>query len=135
MRAMEQLPTLWIYRLSFVIPPNNDYICRMRIFDSYQPGGHHFNKALLWEYDTDHIDFQKCRRLVATRVMEMGRLEDFYAAFDLYGGIDGFAKIAKEEVTGLDDRTLNFMCHAFNLKKEDTQCYKSAQLRKIHLAS
>lgn len=107
----------------------------MQIFGSYKPGDHVLNKALFWEYDTDGIDFQKCRRLVATRVIEMGRLEDFYAAFDLYGGIKGFAQIAKNEVIGLDDRTLNFMCHAFNLKKEETQCYKSAQLRKTRLAS
>lgn len=107
----------------------------MRIFDSYKSGGHTFNKALLWEYDAESIDLQKCRRLVATRVIELGRLEDFYAAFDLYGGIEGFAQIAKNEVIGLDDRSFNFMCHAFNLKKEETKCYKSAQLRNIHLAS
>ena len=107
----------------------------MRIFESYRPGGHAFNKGLLWEYDVDNIDLQKCRRLVATRVIELGRLEDFYAAFDLYGGIQGFSQIAKEEVIGLDDRSFNFMCHAFNLKKEETQCYKSAQLRKKHLTS
>ena len=107
----------------------------MRIFDSYKPGGHIFNKALLWDYDFDRMDLLKCRRLVATRVIEMGRLEDFYAAFDLYGGLEGFTRIAKEEVTGLDDRSFTFMCHAFNLIKEETQCYKSAQLRKKLLAS
>ncbi len=55
----------------------------MRIFESYKPGGHTFNKSLLWEYDVEDIDFQKCRRLVVSRVIELGRLEDFYAAFGL----------------------------------------------------
>lgn len=38
----------------------------MRIFESYKLGGHVFTKVLLWEYDADSIDLQKCRRLVAT---------------------------------------------------------------------
>lgn len=57
------------------ITPDKVYLRFVRIFDSYKPGGHHFNKALLWEYDTEKLDLQKCRRLVATRVLEMGRLE------------------------------------------------------------
>ncbi len=105
----------------------------MRIFDSYTAGGHHLNMGLLWDYDTSDIDLQKCRRLIATRIIEMGRLEDFYAAFDLYGGYQGFREIAQNEVTGLDDKSFNFMCRAFNLNKKETQCYKSAQSRRKHL--
>ena len=107
----------------------------MRIFDTYQPGGHEFNKVLLWEFDSNSFDFQKYRAFVVGRVIQLGRLNDFYAIFDLYGGIDRVAEIAKNEVTGLNDRDLSFMCSAFNLNKTETKCYEAAQLRKKHLTS
>lgn len=107
----------------------------MRFFQKYTPGKRKLNPALLWDYDIRHLDLQKCRRLIATRVIKMGGLEDFYAAFDLFGGIDEFAKIAKNEVSGLTPKELNFICYAFNLRKQQTQCYKQARLRKAHLNS
>ena len=105
----------------------------MRIFDSYKPGDNQMNMALFWDLKTKGFDFQKNRRIVATRVITLGGLEDWYAAFDLYGGIKGFRKIAKEEVIGLDDKNFSFMCRALHLRKEDTQCYKRKQLRQQHL--
>ena len=63
----------------------------------------------------DGFDWQKYRRVVAERVISMGRLSDWYAAFDLYGGIRGFSKIAKEEVVDLSPRNLDFMCRALNI--------------------
>ena len=107
----------------------------MRVFDSYTPGGHQLNMGLLWEYDTTDFDFIKNKRLVATRVIMLGRLNDWYAAFDIYGGIKGFRKIAKNEVIGLNDKDLNFMCRALNLKEEETQCYIRRQLRAKYLSS
>ena len=107
----------------------------MRIFDSYKAGGHPFNNSLLWEYNVNTFDFQRSRAIVVARVLEIGRLSDFYAIFDLYGGVEGVARIAKNEVTGLDDKSFVFMCNAFNLKKEETKCYKAAQLRKQRLTS
>ena len=65
----------------------------------------------------------------------MGRLNDWYGAFDLYGGIRGFRKIARNEVVDLTPRELDFMCHALNIKKTDTKCYRQAQSRLQHLAS
>ena len=101
----------------------------MRVFDSYTPGGHKLNMSLFWEYNTADFDFIKNRRLVATRVIMLGQLNDWFAAFDLYGGIKGFRKIAKEEVIGLDDKSFNFMCRALDIKEEDTLCYNRKQLR------
>ena len=111
------------------------YLCMMRIFDSYKAGGHPFNKGLLWEYNVNSFDFQRCRAIVVARVLEIGRLSDFFAIFDMYGGIDAVADIAKNEVTGLNEKTLNFMCHAFNLNKEETKCYKAERLRRQHMIS
>ena len=105
----------------------------MRVFDTYTPGGHKLNMSLFWEYDTTNFDFDKNRRLVAKRVIMLGRLNDWYAAFDLYGGINGFRAIARDEVIGLDDKSFNFMCRALDIKEEDTLCYKRKQLRQDYL--
>ena len=53
--------------------------------------------------------------------------------FDLYGGIRGFRKIARDEVVDLSPRELDFMCRALNIKVTDTKCYKQAQSRRQHL--
>ncbi|MBQ8061304.1 MAG: hypothetical protein IJ205_05125 [Bacteroidales bacterium] len=109
----------------------------MKIFQTYEQerGKHQLDKTLFWEYHFDRMDFQNQRRLVAERVIQLGRLSDFYAAFDLYGGIRGFRRIAKNEVVGIDDRSFDFMCKAFNLKKDETECYKRKVLRQRFLNS
>ena len=113
----------------------NEYIQKMKIFTTYQleKGKHHINRGLLWEYQLEDFDWQKYRKVVVERVISMGRLSDWYAAFDLYGGIQGVRKIARDEVVDLSSRDLEFMCMALNLKIAETKCYKQAQLRKAHL--
>lgn len=107
----------------------------MRIFDSYEAerGRNKMNTGLFWEYRMEDFDWQKYRKTVVERVISMGRLSDWYAAFDLYGGIRGVRKIARDEVVDLSPRDFDFMCKALNIKKEDTRCYKQAQLRAAHL--
>jgi hypothetical protein len=109
----------------------------MKIFTTYpqERGKCKINPGLLWEYRMDRFDWQKYRRVVVERVISMGRLSDWYGAFDLYGGIRGFRKIARDEVVDLSPRNLDFMCRALNIKKEDTECYKRLQLRQAHLNS
>ena len=63
------------------------------------------------------------RALVAERVAERGDIEDFYAMFSLYGGVDKVRDIYKNEVRELSSRALAFICIAFNLKKEEMRCY------------
>ena len=92
-------------------------------------GLHKISHTLLWDYDLKNFDWFKCRAEVVKRVIEMGRLSDFFAAFDLYGGVNAVRMIAKDEVNELSDRNLDFMCQAFKLKKEDTLCYKKKQSR------
>ena len=108
----------------------------MRIFTTYpvERGKHHINRALLWEYRMEDFDWQKYRKTVIERVISMGRLSDWYAAFDLYGGIRGFRKIARDEVVDLSQRNLEFMCSALNLNITETRCFKQAQLRKARLS-
>lgn len=107
----------------------------MKIFTTYnsERGKHQINRGLLWEYQMEDFDWQKYRKVVVERVISMGRLSDWYAAFDLYGGIRGFRKIARDEAVDLSLRNLEFMCKALNLEITETRCYKQAQLRKARL--
>ena len=109
----------------------------MKIFATYanEKGQHRVNQGLLWEYRMDDFDWQKYRKTVVERVITLGRLSDWYAAFDLYGGIRGFRKIARDEVLDLSERDLDFMCMALNIDKKETKCYKQIQLREKLLNS
>ena len=102
----------------------------MTIFDEYKTytGEVSISPSLLWEYDLSHFDWWKSRKIVVQRVIERGWLKDFYAAFNLYGGIEGFREIVKE-VPDLSPRDMNFVCIVFNLKKEELKCYTRKQLR------
>ena len=102
----------------------------MTIFDDYKNNKKvcSISPTLLWEYDLVAFDWWKSRRLVVQRVLERGWLSDYFAAFDLYGGIEGFREIVKD-VPYLSDRDMNFACIAFGLKKEDLKCYTRKLLR------
>lgn len=102
----------------------------MTIFDDYagHKGRYTISPTLLWEYDLTHFDWQRSRKIVVQRVIERGWLRDYFAAFDLYGGIEGFREIIKEVPT-LSAQDMNFVCTAFSLKKEELRCYSRRQLR------
>ncbi len=99
----------------------------MIILDTYKAGGHKLNHALLWEYDMSTFDWHTSQKIVVQRVVELGDMEDFYAAFDMYGGIIGFREILKS-IPYLNNIDMNFVCTIFNLKKEELRCYKKKQL-------
>ena len=102
----------------------------MTIFDEYKTytGEVSISPSLLWEYDLSCFDWWKSRKIVVQRIIERGWLKDFYAAFKLYGGIEGFREIIKE-VPSLSPRDMNFVCVVFNLKKEELKCYTRKLLR------
>lgn len=106
----------------------------MNIFNKYEEnkGINTIDSTLFWDfnYDDKSFDWNKFRATVIQRVIQYGRLSDFYAAFDIYGGIKSVAQIALNEVEDLSDRDLQFMCNAFNLKKENTKCFIKKQSRK-----
>ncbi len=95
----------------------------MTIFDDYKKykDSCSVSPSLLWEYDLSDFDWWKSRKIVVQRILERGWLKDFYAAFNMYGGIEGFREIVKE-VPYLSPRDINFVCIAFNLKKEELRC-------------
>lgn len=63
------------------------------IFCDYVPGEREIRKNLLRDMDLDEFDLQEGAKIVVERTVERGQMEDFYAAFDLYGGFDAFRKI------------------------------------------
>ena len=107
----------------------------MKVFGKYVPGGHKLNMSLFWEYDMTDFDPARYPRLVVSRIVSYGRLEDWFAGFDLFGGIPGFAKIAKDQVTDLEEKDFQFMCNALGLKREETACYKNRLSRQRHFNS
>lgn len=81
------------------------------------------SRRLLWDVDWDSFDLQKGRKLVVRRIIERGMEDDYYAAFQLYGGVEGVREIVKEIPGTLSPRDENFVLNVFNLKKEELQCY------------
>ena len=92
-----------------------------------------FNEKLLWEFNiTKDFDWFKMRHIVVKRVIELGKLTDYYAIFNIYGGIENIKKIIKE-INFLSKKDMNFVSVIFNIKKEDLKCYKRMQLMKKHI--
>lgn len=81
--------------------------------------------SLFWEYDMSRWDWQEMRTLVLQRVVERGRVEDFYAVLNLYG-LEGVREGIKEIPT-LNPKDMSFVCSVFNLKKEELKCYMRKQ--------
>ncbi len=108
----------------------------MTIFDDYKEhrGEYAVSPSLLWEYDLSAFDWWKSRKIVVSRILEHGWLKDYFAAFDLYGGIDGFRNVIRE-IPYLAPRDMNFACIAFGLKKEELKCYTRKQWREQRLNS
>ena len=107
----------------------------MGFFEDYAKlGCTTINPALLWDQDISTFDWWEGRKLVVQRVIERGRPEDFCAAFNMYGGIEGFREIIKT-LPYLSDKDINFVCTFFDFKKEDLKCYTRSLLREKTLIS
>ncbi len=86
--------------------------------------------TLLWEYDLSNFDWQQMRNEVVQRVLERGRMDDFYAILNLYG-VEG-VKAALREIPYMNDKDMNFACVAFDLRKEELKCYTRKQSMPLH---
>lgn len=118
------------------LPIFNRWLNAMTIFDNYKDyaGRYTISPTLLWEYDLSSFDWWKSRKIVVQRVIERGWLSDYYAALNLYGGMEPFREIIKEVPT-LSERDQQFVCSVFHLKKEELRCYTRKLLRERHLNS
>ena len=86
--------------------------------------------SLLWEFDLEKFDWQQMRNEVVQRVLERGRMDDFYAILNLYG-VEG-VKAALREIPYMNDKDMNFACIAFDLRKEELKCYIRKQSMPLH---
>lgn len=87
-------------------------------------------ESLLWEYDLTRFNWEEMRNLVVQRVIERGRMDDFYAILNFYGLIG--VKQAIMQIPYLNQRDRSFVCSVFNLKKENLKCYTKQQLKIQH---
>ena len=92
-------------------------------------------KRLLWDMDLEKFDLQKNKKIVVQRVIEYGLPEDYNIIFSLYGGVQGVREIIKQIHHFRYPQDVAFVCIAFDLKKEELECYRRQQLRNRHLNS
>ncbi len=86
--------------------------------------------SLLWEYEIKDFDWMTMRDIVVQRVIERGRMDDFYAAINLYG-LENF-KSAIRNIPYLSKKDISFVCTVFEIKKKELKCYTRKQLRHQH---
>ena len=97
-------------------------------FDNYkQHKTARIRESLLWEYDLSRFDWQAMRLIVVQRVVERGRMEDFYALLNMYG-IEGVRESIKE-IPVMSPKDMSFVCSVFDIKKEELKCYTRKLLR------
>ncbi len=87
-------------------------------------------KSLLWEYDLEKFDWSVMRNIVVQRVVERGRMDDFYAVLNLYG--EEGVKEAIKKIPSLSQKDIAFVCVVFNLKKEELECYSKTRSKVQH---
>lgn len=93
---------------------------------------HEFHKnaqlrsSLLWEYEIENIDWERMHDIVIQRVIERGRLDDFYALINLYG-LNG-VKEGIKNIPYLCAKDQSFVCSVFGLKKQELKCYTQKRL-------
>ena len=100
-------------------------------FDNYkQHKTARIRESLLWEYDLSRFDWQAMRLIVVQRVVERGRMEDFYALLNMYG-IEGVRDSIKE-IPVMSPKDMSFVCSVFDIKKEELKCYLRRQSHPQH---
>ncbi len=75
---------------------------------------------LFWDVDPTKLDADRSAGLIITRVVELGRLEDWRTVRNHYGD-----ERMKEQLTrarDLSPQAVALCCTAFDLKREDFRC-------------
>lgn len=86
--------------------------------------------SLFWEYEFDKINWQEMKVVIVHRVIERGRMDDFYAIINLYG-IEGVKETIKE-IPYLNSKDMAFVSSVFEIKKEELKCYSKKPLKNQH---
>lgn len=87
-------------------------------------------ESLLWEYQSEVVDYESMKSVIIQRVIERGRIDDFYAIINLYG-VNTIKREIKE-LPYLNDKDIAFVCAVFDMKRENLKCYIKKQSQKPH---
>lgn len=96
------------------------------------PQAFRFTTNLFWDVDPEVIDFHKHRRWVVQRVLEYGRMEDWYVILELYG-LDGIVEAARQART-LDPKALAFICLISGKPEDSFRCCTTKSYTRMHWA-
>jgi len=81
--------------------------------------------SLLWEYDIEKIDYESMKSVIIQRVVERGRISDFYAILNRYGLEN--VKNSVKNIKSLDKKDIAFLSCVFNINKKEFRCYSKKQ--------
>ena len=100
-------------------------------FDNYKKHQDaRLRSSLLWEYDLARFDWDAMQNIVLQRVIERGRINDFYAVLNLYGPKS--FKEGVKNISYLNEKDIAFVCTIFGIKKQELKCYTQKQSRQKH---
>ncbi len=100
-------------------------------FDNYkQHPDARLRPSLFWEYDWEQIDWEQMKQVVIQRVIERGRMDDFYAMLNMYGLEE--VKDGIRKIPSMNAKDMSFVCNVFGLTKEELRCYTRKQSRDLH---
>lgn len=88
-------------------------------------------KRLFWEYDYDHIDWQREAAGIIERVIERGTHEEWAELVRFYGR-ERVLNGLKSEIKFLPEEIIADVCGYFNLKSQDLLCSTKKQLPTRH---
>ena len=77
------------------------------IFKDYVPGNRQISETLIWDVDKGSFDAKKSANFIVERVLERGDIEDYYALFDIFGGLEPVRAIVSRI------KKLNPLCENF----------------------
>ncbi len=88
-------------------------------------------KRLFWEYDFEHINWQKEASGIIERVIERGTREEWDELVKFYGKEKVMAEL-KSDIRFLIDEVMKDACDYFKLKPEELLCYTWKQSHPRH---
>ena len=91
---------------------------------------HSFSEYLFWDVDKDSIDLEANASYVVSRVLELGRLNDWNLLMARYG-LQRIASIAQNLRT-LEPKALSFISAVSSLPKESFRCFATKPSTPTH---
>lgn len=82
-------------------------------------------ESLFWEFNMEEMDFELMKPVIIQRVIERGRLNDFYAILNFYGLEE--VKNTIKKLNYLNDKDMAFVSAVFQIRETDLKCYSKKQ--------